>query len=146
MTDPQPNNPWQWNRSNVSALVVVVTLLIGLVGYRTLSRRGRVSERLVVTHSDLPAGGETIDLNAAAWPELVRLPGVGETRARAIVRYRERFQAEHPGRVAFTCIDDVQNVDDIGPGIAERIEPYVVFPSTVPTSLPALTPAETALE
>ena len=62
--------------------------------------------------------GEVIDLNTAGVADLERLPGVGSTRARAIVEHRQ----EHG---AFGSVDDLLKVDGIGPGILEKVRPYV---------------------
>ena len=62
--------------------------------------------------------GEIIDLNTAGVADLERLPGVGSTRARAIVEHRQ----EHG---AFGSVDDLVKVDGIGPGIVEQVRPYV---------------------
>ena len=62
--------------------------------------------------------GEVIDLNVAGTADLVRLPGIGETRAQAIVEYRR----EHG---PFETVDELTEVDGIGPGILEQLRPYV---------------------
>ena len=54
--------------------------------------------------------GEVIDLNTADEYDLQRLPGIGETRARAILSYRE----EHG---PFRSVDELDNVEGIGEGI-----------------------------
>lgn len=62
--------------------------------------------------------GEVIDLNTAGVADLERLPGIGSARARAIVEYRQ----EHGD---FRSVDDLLNVDGIGPGILEKLRTYV---------------------
>lgn len=69
-----------------------------------------------------PAARETqrgrLDLNAAdAWM-LTAIPGVGEQTAQRIVDYRE----EHGG---FCSVEELVNVEGIGPKKAESIWPYV---------------------
>ncbi len=59
-----------------------------------------------------------IDLNRADWPELMLLPGVGEMRARDIVRFRERGGS-------FTRIEDVDAVPGIGPQSVDRMRAFV---------------------
>lgn len=59
-----------------------------------------------------------IDLNRASASELERLPGIGPTRARAIVRWRE----EHGG---FGAVEDLLKVRGIGPATLERLRPLV---------------------
>lgn len=62
--------------------------------------------------------GEVIELNTADVADLKRLPGVGSTRAQAIVEYRQ----EHG---TFRSVEDLLNVDGIGPGILEKLRPFV---------------------
>lgn len=53
------------------------------------------------------AAGERIDLNRASVSELMRLPGVGEKRAQAIVAHRSRQP--------FRRVEDVVAVKGLGP-------------------------------
>lgn len=67
--------------------------------------------------------GETIDLNHASEYELRRLPGIGEKRARDIVAYRE----EHG---PFRSVEELDEVDGIGPGILSGLADYVTVSPT----------------
>jgi competence protein ComEA len=60
-----------------------------------------------------------IDLNRAAVGELVRLPGVGEATATAIVVDRER-------NGPFASVDDLVRVRGIGPAKLEAVREFVV--------------------
>lgn len=64
-----------------------------------------------------PAG--PIDLNAAGVDELVRLPGIGPAKARAIVEWRAR-------NGPFASVREVLKVPGIGEKTAARIESLVV--------------------
>lgn len=59
------------------------------------------------------APGETIDLNRADAVQLQRLPGVGPTRAAAIVREREE-------RGPFRAAADLTRVSGVGPALVQR--------------------------
>ncbi|MBU4271375.1 MAG: helix-hairpin-helix domain-containing protein [Planctomycetes bacterium] len=59
-----------------------------------------------------------VDINAADWPELILLPGIGETLAQRIVASRE---SDGP----FADHDDLRRVQGIGPKTLERIRPYL---------------------
>ena len=59
-----------------------------------------------------------IDINTATVEELQALPGIGKTRAEAIVAYRE----EHGG---FTYVEDLKAVSGIGEGILANIIDYI---------------------
>lgn len=60
-----------------------------------------------------------VDINRADWPEIVQMPGVGETLARRIIANR----LEH-GR--FKDIEDLDRVDGIGLRTLERMRPYLL--------------------
>lgn len=56
----------------------------------------------------VPGAGPLINLNAATEAELLRLPGIGPAKARAIVAYRQ-------SRGPFASVEDVLRVPGIGP-------------------------------
>lgn len=58
---------------------------------------------------------ELIDLNRATESELCTLPGIGQTRAQAIIAYREASGG-------FRSIDEIQNVSGIKSGTYEKIK------------------------
>lgn len=59
-----------------------------------------------------------IDINTATEEELQALPGIGQTRAQAIVAYRE----EHG---PFRYVENLREVAGIGEGTLEKIMDYV---------------------
>ncbi len=72
--------------------------------------------------SGMPPGvsGEEqrVDINAADLDLLCTIPGIGETRAEAILAYREAYGV-------FTSTEELMNVTGIKEGLYTRIEPYV---------------------
>jgi len=83
-----------------------------------------------------PGPGVTPDgrviLNAATEDELTRLPGIGPTRARAIVALRQRL-------AKFRAVEDLLRVKGIGRKTLRRIKPSVILdrpatPDTKPTT------------
>jgi DNA uptake protein ComE-like DNA-binding protein len=76
---------------------------------------------------ELPGG---IDPNSATWWELSHLPGIGETRARQIVEYRESVRGRRgsPTSVVFRSPADLTKVEGIGPTTAERVATSLIFP------------------
>jgi len=88
-------------------------------------------QQLVVT--EMPAAGapfagnpttsisNLIDLNSAGATELEQLPGIGPSRASAIVSFRERN-----GPIQYA--DDLTAIDGIGPSTVDAIRPLVVQP------------------
>ena len=67
-----------------------------------------------------------INPNEAPVSSLVRLPGIGVSRAEAIVTYRENFREEGQ-RKAFQDSDDLQNVKGIGPVTVQNTGKWLKF-------------------
>ncbi|MBN2138701.1 MAG: helix-hairpin-helix domain-containing protein [Sedimentisphaerales bacterium] len=68
-----------------------------------------------------------INPNNAPIASLVRLPGVGLSRASAIVAYREACMAGNDRARAFEDCNDLQKVKGIGPKTAEGLADMVTF-------------------
>ncbi len=64
-----------------------------------------------------------INPNDATVVSLVRLPGIGVSRAGAIVAYRENFG----GNPAFRNCNDLQKVKGIGPKTVQNISEWLRF-------------------
>jgi competence protein ComEA len=64
------------------------------------------------------APGQTVNINTASAEQLDALPGIGPTKAQAIIDYR----SEH-GR--FNSIEDIQNVKGIKEGEFSKIKEYI---------------------
>ena len=63
-------------------------------------------------------GQKLIDLNTATLTELMTLPGIGETRANAILAYREKC-----GR--FSSVEEIMQVSGIKEGSFEKLREYI---------------------
>lgn len=70
--------------------------------------------------SSAPSATPTVPLNAADTAALETIPGVGPVTATAIVEHRERIGS-------FTSVDELLDVDGIGPATLEAIRPYVTL-------------------
>lgn len=81
---------------------------------------GRMSgqEPLLTGNAGATAQDTRIDLNTAGVEALCTLPGVGETRARAIIAYRQ----EHG---AFQSTEELMNVTGIKAGVYEKIKELI---------------------
>ena len=62
--------------------------------------------------------GEVLDLNTASLSDLTRLPGIGETKARDILTWREAYGP-------FRAVEDLLSVDGIGDKTLENLRPYI---------------------
>lgn len=110
----------------MTALVLILVFL--LLGMRLISAKSEKQNRFyteLLTENSEPEPSETeekliLKINAASAPELTLLPGIGETKAKAIVRYREEYGP-------FTSPEDLLRVNGIGQGILEKILPYLDF-------------------
>jgi competence protein ComEA len=60
-----------------------------------------------------------LNINTATIEAFESLPGIGPTKAEDIVAYRDRFGS-------FSSIDDLLNVDGIGPATLDSIRDYLV--------------------
>ena len=65
-----------------------------------------------------PKAGEALDLNAATVEQLDALPGVGPVTAAAIVAWRQ-------ANGKFTSVDQLADVDGIGPARLDKLRPLV---------------------
>ncbi|MDI3327014.1 MAG: ComEA family DNA-binding protein [Alicyclobacillaceae bacterium] len=65
-----------------------------------------------------PGDGERVHLNSGTAEEIDRLPGIGKSKAEAIVKFRE---TQGP----FQTVDQLRNVPGIGPKLIDRIRDKV---------------------
>lgn len=65
------------------------------------------------------AEDDRVDINHAREKELQQLPGIGESRARAIVEYRDK-------NGSFGTIEDLLKVDGIKQSVYDKIKDYIV--------------------
>lgn len=70
---------------------------------------------------------ERINPNEASVSSLVRLPGIGISRAEAIVAYRNNFSKEDSSSRAFRNCDDLQKIKGIGPITVQNISEWLTF-------------------
>ena len=59
-----------------------------------------------------------ININTATIEELKSIPGIGESKAKAIIKYREEVNK-------FNDIEDIKNVEGIGSKLYEEIKVYI---------------------
>jgi DNA uptake protein ComE-like DNA-binding protein len=114
---------------------VIWGILCVLLVYILVARYARplwLGEEIGVDASRVEQVEQRIDPNVAGWPELARLPGIGEATAKRIVAHREeilaRRSAEDASLPMFTSLRDLDAVRGIGPKTLEEIAPYLRFP------------------
>jgi competence protein ComEA len=118
MSDPLRHPRWLLRRADQAAVAaLVVAAFVATVGWWIAHGgwRGRLIE---IDRADPLAARFEVDINAADWPELMQLPGVGPTLAHRIVESR---------RTAGPFMDqaDLRRVRGIGPKTLEQIRPYL---------------------
>lgn len=122
-----------WYEKVILALGLAFLLLAG--GYRLGGEGQGRPYQVSVTRADQPAAedplptadssrpdslleGERINVNTAGYYDLMRLPGIGEKRARAILDWRR----EHGG---FSAPEQLLEIRGIGEKILEGLLPYI---------------------
>lgn len=74
----------------------------------------------LVVHQGLDGGNDTrININNATKEELMTLPGIGESKADAIIKYREEYGP-------FQNIEDITNISGIKEGVYNNIKEHIV--------------------
>ena len=114
-----PRRP-NWLLRRADQMAVAMLVLAGLaatVGWWV--SQGGLQGRLVEIERAQPRTARfQVDINRADWPELLQLPGIGETLAHRIVDSRE---TDGP----FVDHEDLLRVRGIGPKTLDRICPYL---------------------
>ncbi len=109
-----------WRRRNTVTLAAICALAAALLILALLRPHAPAGERLPVRPDLADTARERIDPNAASFASLLRLPGVGPTRAEAIIAYRRTH-----GGACFRTAADLQAVHGIGEGTVRRVTPYL---------------------
>lgn len=68
-----------------------------------------------------------VNPNDASVASLARLPGIGLTRARAIVALRDDLQSRQGSAAVFRRAEDLAQVKGIGPATVEGVRPWLQF-------------------
>lgn len=86
-------------------------------GDRIVSKRTAEGQPGMETASGSERDGPAVDVNACSFEELLRLPGIGPKKARAILEER----AKRP----FKSVYDLRRVKGIGPATVRKLAPHV---------------------
>lgn len=68
--------------------------------------------------ADAQESNAKVNVNEADVPTLMTLPGIGEAKAKAIVKYREE-------EGMFSCPEDIMKVQGIKKGVFQKIEQFI---------------------
>jgi competence protein ComEA len=89
-----------------------------VLGSSVSSGSSAPSAPTTAAHSDKPSSAEVVNLNSATVQQLDALPGVGPVTAAAIVAWRD-------ANGKFTSVDQLAEVDGIGPARLEKLRSLV---------------------
>mgnify|MGYP000914538251 FL=1 len=102
-----------------AAVAALVLLALGATLGWWVRQGGLQGRLLEVERAPALQASFLVDVNAADWPELAQLPGIGEVLARRIVEYR---LAHGP----YVELRQLLEVRGIGPRMFERMEPHLL--------------------
>lgn len=78
------------------------------------------SQDIVITNKENINDNKLININLSSINELMMLPGIGESKAKAIIDYRER-------NGNFKKIEDIMNVSGISLNVFNKIKDYIII-------------------
>ncbi|WP_197530961.1 ComEA family DNA-binding protein [Bythopirellula polymerisocia] len=113
-----PPRPWIRPRDQTSLLALVTSLLVMMASY-WLYHGGHEGKLIDIDRADPLEARFLVDINRADWPEMIQLPGLGETMARRIISDRQQ-------RGPFHSVEQLDRVNGIGPRTMERLRPYLM--------------------
>ena len=99
----------------VLALLACAAILVGYVSF-SYSRHDSL---INIDEIEYRPTRYTVDINAATWPELANIPGVGPNLAKTIVEHRAEFGP-------FSAIEDFEQVPGIGEATLAELRPYLL--------------------
>jgi len=109
--------PWITLRDQGSLLALVSSLLVLMACY-WFYHGGHRGDLIEIDRASPLQARFQVDINRADWPEMIQLPGIGETLARRVI-------VERSENGPFRAVDDLTRVNGIGPRTLERMRPYL---------------------
>jgi competence protein ComEA len=106
-------------RADQTAVAVLVVLCLAAIGVWYFVQGGRQGPMIDADRAETRSVRFQVDVNTADVPELIQVPGIGETLAGRIIESRQK---DGP----YQSIDDLLRVKGIGKKILERIRPYLL--------------------
>ena len=128
------NVPELWTSPQRRVIIGIVIALCFFGFVKLFFNRAYVSNPQPVVPSHANDLADKFDPNTADAATLAVLPLIGDKRAADIVAYRDRYTTEHPGEIAFKRIEDLMKIRGIGSATLDQIRPYLLFPTTAPTT------------
>lgn len=110
--------PWINLRDQGSLLALVASLLVWMACY-WLYHGGHRGDLIEIDRAPPLQASFQVDINRADWPEMIQLPGIGETLARRVI-------TERTENGLFLDVNELTRVNGIGPRTLDRIRPYLL--------------------
>ena len=82
-----------------------------------ISNNACIDEKEEINSEDEEVKNSIVNINEATKESLLTLPGIGESKADLIIKYRENNK--------FESIEDIKNVKGIGESLFEKIKDYI---------------------
>ncbi len=129
---------WGWTRPHQIGIGGLAFICLIFLFVQLIHRPVYWNSRVAIVHGTGagPPLQRTIDPDTASFASLQRLPGIGPSRAAAVVMWRTRYQKLHPDSPAFLKLSDLHHIRGFGPATLRRLAPYLRFPSHTARSTP----------
>ena len=122
-----PSQLWGLSAARQRTIWVFLVVVAVIALWMTYRPGLWVADPVKLRPSDISDATYLIDPNSASWASLARLPHVGKTKARRLVKHRQ--QQDKQGAVVYAKLEDLAEVKGFGAATLEAIAPYLVFPS-----------------
>ena len=116
---------WQTRQNSIQSFAFVISVCFAVClawGSASDSGKSRTAPGQCEIELD-----DHINPNTAPLQSLVRLPGLGVTRAGAIVAYRENLRDKQTSGPVFRDLNDLEKVKGIGPQTAQNAGQWLKF-------------------
>ena len=121
-----------WNSSQRAVVLAVVIGVFAYLVIRLSFQHGYISDPQPAEGPRARELADRFDPNLATKAQLAAIPNIGEKLATAVVDYRDRYVADHPGHLAFSQPRDLLRVRGVGPAKMETLCEYLEFPVALP--------------
>ena len=113
-------NPNQDRIKSFAFVIVASVCILFSIGFTTSSLSGLAKSHTIELES-------RINPNNAPEASLMRLPGIGMGKAKAIIAYRTDFRRRTGNSDAFRNCEDLQKIKGIGPKTVKNINEWLKF-------------------
>ncbi|MBN1765225.1 MAG: helix-hairpin-helix domain-containing protein [Sedimentisphaerales bacterium] len=114
-------------KNNIILWCLLILLALSVV-YKLFRYREYIAGDLQMTETCKYGLYDQVNPNRASWAALACLPGVGQGKARAIVKYRQEYAKTYGSEQAvFQEAGDLCRVRGIGEKTVAQIEEYLIF-------------------